>query len=73
VLVYYAIANASAWTLEPEKRRWPRAFAAIGFCGCLTLAFTLPLVAVASGAAILLLAALLHRVCAASRRLDASR
>ena len=26
VLTYYAIANASAWTLPPERRHWPRAF-----------------------------------------------
>ena len=24
VLAYYAIANAAAWTLPPEQRRWPR-------------------------------------------------
>jgi APA family basic amino acid/polyamine antiporter len=68
VLVYYSVANAAAWTLEPEKRRWPRSFAALGFCGCLMLAVTLPVAAVGAGAAILLLAAVVHRVCAGSRQ-----
>jgi APA family basic amino acid/polyamine antiporter len=53
VLVYYAIANAAAWTLEKEQRRWPRPFAAFGVLGCLTLAFTLPMMAVISGGAVL--------------------
>jgi basic amino acid/polyamine antiporter, APA family len=50
VLVYYAIANAAAWTLEPEQRRWPRPIAGLGFLGCLTLAAALPAVSVVSGA-----------------------
>jgi APA family basic amino acid/polyamine antiporter len=68
VLAYYAIANASAWTLPPEHRRWPRALAAIGHAGCVTLAFTLPLVAVGRGAAVLGIAGL---VWLARRQLDA--
>lgn len=38
VLLYYAIANASAWTLEPAHRRWPRALSGLGFVGCVVLA-----------------------------------
>jgi APA family basic amino acid/polyamine antiporter len=53
VLVYYAIANASAWTLPPELRRWPRPVAAGGVAGCLALAFTLPAASVAAGTAVL--------------------
>src|SRR4030095_10473337 len=53
VLGYYAIANASAWTLEPEERRWPRAWAAVGLIGCVTLAATLPVRSVATAAAVL--------------------
>lgn len=49
VLAYYAITNASAWTLPPQHRRWPRAFAALGFTGCALLAFTLPAASVATG------------------------
>ncbi len=53
VLVYYAVTNAAAWTLKPNERRWPRAMAALGLCGCLTLAFTLPLASVIGGAIVL--------------------
>jgi basic amino acid/polyamine antiporter, APA family len=42
VLVYYAIANASAITLRRDERRWPRAFAIAGLAGCALLAFSLP-------------------------------
>ncbi len=50
VLTYYAITNASALTLHPEQRRWPRSVAAIGLVGCLTLIVTLPADAVITGA-----------------------
>ncbi|GAB3151681.1 APC family permease [Microbispora hainanensis] len=53
VLVYYAIANAGAWTLGPDEGRPPRAVPAIGLAGCLVLAFALPLSSVVSGAAVL--------------------
>ncbi|MEU8059637.1 APC family permease [Microbispora bryophytorum] len=53
VLVYYALANASAWTLGPEEGRPPRAVPAVGLAGCLVLAFSLPLSSVVSGAAVL--------------------
>lgn len=49
VLTYYAITNASALTLQPEQRRWPRSVAAIGLAGCLTLIVTLPADAVITG------------------------
>jgi APA family basic amino acid/polyamine antiporter len=38
VITYYAIANASAWTLPPAQRRWPRSLAAVGVVGCAVLA-----------------------------------
>ena len=53
VLTYYAIANAAAWTLPPEQRRWPHLLAAAGFAGCVLLAVTLPGDSVVSGAAVL--------------------
>lgn len=46
VLLYYAIANAAAFTLG--RRLVP----AVGLIGCLTLAFTLPLSSVIAGAAV---------------------
>ncbi|MEU9049819.1 APC family permease [Streptomyces sp. NPDC048384] len=53
VLVYYAIANASAWTLTPDENRPPRIVPAVGLAGCLLLAFTLPAASVAWGVAVL--------------------
>jgi APA family basic amino acid/polyamine antiporter len=58
VLTYYAIANASAWTLPPEQRRWPRVLAVAGVVGCMTLAGTLPVASVVTGAAVLAVGAL---------------
>ncbi|MFE0327098.1 APC family permease [Streptomyces sp. NPDC058960] len=51
VLAYYGIANASAWTLSsaPASRVVP----AVGLLGCVTLAFALPGVSTAVGAAVL--------------------
>ncbi|MGB6763109.1 APC family permease [Mycobacterium sp.] len=48
VLVYYAIANASAWTLGG------RIVPTVGFIGCLVFAFALPLNSVLLGTAVLL-------------------
>lgn len=53
VLTYYAIANASAWTL-----RTGRVVSAIGLAGCVLLAGTLPLSSVVSGCAVLAVGAL---------------
>jgi APA family basic amino acid/polyamine antiporter len=50
VLLYYAIANASAWTQTGEHRRWPRWVQAAGLVGCLALAATLPIGSVVVGA-----------------------
>jgi APA family basic amino acid/polyamine antiporter len=60
VLTYYAVANASAWTLRPDERRWPRWLAAVGLLGCVVLALTLPAMSVIAGSAVLLLGALLY-------------
>ena len=53
VLAYYAIANASAWTLTPGEGRPARIIPVLGLAGCLALAFALPLSSVLSGAAVL--------------------
>ncbi|MFE6132563.1 APC family permease [Streptomyces sp. NPDC056437] len=53
VLVYYAVANASAWTLTPGEKRPPRIVPAVGLAGCLLLAFTLPAASVAWGTVVL--------------------
>jgi APA family basic amino acid/polyamine antiporter len=51
VLAYYAVANASAWTLSsaPVSRIVP----VVGLVGCVVVAFALPWVSVAVGAAVL--------------------
>ncbi|WP_072689538.1 APC family permease [Rhodococcus marinonascens] len=49
VLVYYAIANASAYTQPAEQRRWPRWFNIVGGVGCLVLVATLPPTSVLAG------------------------
>ncbi|MEV6483548.1 APC family permease [Streptomyces sp. NPDC051576] len=53
VLAYYAIANASAWTLSPAEGRPARIVPVIGLVGCLVLAFALPLDSVLAGAAVI--------------------
>jgi APA family basic amino acid/polyamine antiporter len=55
VLVYYAIANASAWTLPAAEGRPPRIVPALGLAGCLALAFALPLSSVIAGVGVLTL------------------
>ncbi|MEO5837466.1 MAG: APC family permease [Acidimicrobiales bacterium] len=66
VLTYYAIANAAAWTLPPEQRRWPRGLAGAGIVGCVTLACTLPARSALSGGCVLAAGAVIwtirHRV-----------
>ncbi|MFF5900643.1 APC family permease [Streptomyces argenteolus] len=60
VLAYYAVANASAWTLTPAEGRPARIIPVIGLAGCLALAFALPAAAVLTGAAVLLAGAALY-------------
>ncbi|WP_255218512.1 APC family permease [Nocardia carnea] len=62
VLVYYAIANASAWTLRPSEGRPRRLIPVIGVTGCLVLAFSLPAQAVVTGALVVALGALVYVV-----------
>lgn len=59
VLVYYAIANASAWTLPPRRGR-ERLIPALGLAGCLGLAVCLPLGSVLAGAAVLAAGAVVY-------------
>ncbi|MGV0771910.1 APC family permease [Mycobacterium syngnathidarum] len=61
VLLYYAIANVSAWTLEPENR-WRRVIPAVGLLGCLVLAFALPLTSVLAGLAVVAVGAAIYGV-----------
>jgi APA family basic amino acid/polyamine antiporter len=60
VLAYYAVANASAWTLSsaPAARVVP----AVGLLGCAVLAFALPGVSVAVGAGVLVVGVVAYGV-----------
>jgi APA family basic amino acid/polyamine antiporter len=60
VLLYYAIANASAWTLN--RTAAARVLPGAGLLGCLVLAFALPAGSVAVGAAVVLAGALVHGI-----------
>jgi basic amino acid/polyamine antiporter, APA family len=68
VLLYYAIANASAATLERHERRWPRWLAIAGMIGCLTLAANLSWQAFAAGAGLLVGATIAYRLRGRRRR-----
>lgn len=56
VLLYYAIANAAAFTQPAEQRRWPRFVNVLGLAGCLVLAVSLPLTSAVTCAVLLGLA-----------------
>ncbi|MEV0360799.1 APC family permease [Nocardia sp. NPDC050697] len=56
VLAYYAIANAAAWTLRPGL------VPALGLAGCAVLAVALPPAAIAAGAGVLALGALIYAI-----------
>jgi APA family basic amino acid/polyamine antiporter len=62
VLVYYAIANASALTLEPDGLRRAtlsrKLIPAFGLAGCVLLAVLLPIGSVLVGAGVVLIGAL---------------
>ncbi|WP_255457279.1 APC family permease [Mycobacterium sp. Marseille-P9652] len=53
VLIYYAVANASAFTLKADEGRPHWAIPVLGLIGCVVLAFAMPLSSVISGVAVL--------------------
>ncbi|MFI7012403.1 APC family permease [Streptomyces sp. NPDC050145] len=62
VLVYYAVANASALTLSPQEGRPARIVPVVGLLGCLVLAFALPVGSVIAGASVVAAGALVYGV-----------
>jgi APA family basic amino acid/polyamine antiporter len=60
VLVYYAIANAAAWTLSTDEGRPARMIPVLGLAGCVVLAFALPLTSVIVGTAVIVLGAVIY-------------
>jgi len=53
VLVYYAVANAAAYTQAPDYRRWPRSLNVAGLLACVALVVSLPVRAVILGTIVL--------------------
>ncbi|WP_406862502.1 amino acid permease [Streptomyces sp. HUAS MG47] len=64
VLLYYGIANASAWTLDVRARY----LAAVGLAGCAALAFSLPWTSVAAGSAVVAAGAVAYGVTGGRRQ-----
>ncbi|MFB7415885.1 APC family permease [Streptomyces sp. NPDC056121] len=69
VLAYYAVANASALTLDPAEGRPARIIPVLGLAGCLVLAFALPPSSAITGAAVLAVGAAAYGI----RRVHARR
>ena len=53
VLLYYFIANISAFTQATERRRYPKALQILGATGCLVLVVTLPVASIVIGVIVL--------------------
>jgi APA family basic amino acid/polyamine antiporter len=68
VLFYYLVANASAFTLSVEERRWPRPLSVVGAVGCVVLALALPAASVVGGSVLLLAGGLVFAVRSRGRR-----
>ncbi len=62
VLLYYCVANVSAFTQVPDQRRYPRWLQVLGAIGCVTLVITLPPLAIGVGVGVLLVGALYRAV-----------
>lgn len=67
VLLYYAVANASALTLRGDWR-WAATVPVVGLAGCLVLALSLPVASVLGGAAVVGIGLLGYGVTAHRRR-----
>lgn len=68
ILIYYAITNASAFTLPKEKRLWPRWLSAIGFLFCIILASSLPAQSLILGSVVILIGAIIYFIHCMSRK-----
>jgi basic amino acid/polyamine antiporter, APA family len=54
VLLYYLVANVSAWTQSAPDRRYPRALTIVGAVGCIALVATLPPTSIVAGVIVVL-------------------
>ncbi|WP_375383779.1 APC family permease [uncultured Microbacterium sp.] len=62
VLLYYLVANLSAFRQRGQARRYPRVLQVLGAIGCLVLAFSLPWQSVVAGAAVVALGVVIRAV-----------
>lgn len=62
VLIYYAVANASAWTLPGGRHPFRHAIPLVGLVGCCVLVASLPRQAVLGGLAVLAIGILIRLV-----------
>nr|WP_309224743.1 APC family permease [Mycolicibacterium sp. CBMA 234] len=62
VLVYYAVANASAWTLSPDEGRPPRLIPIVGMLGCGVVAFALPAASILAGLVVFAVGVAAYRI-----------
>lgn len=67
VLVYYGVANASAFTLTTAERRPPRWLPVVGVLGCAALAASLPATSALTALGVLVVGALAYLVTARTR------
>ncbi len=67
VLLYYAVTNMAAYTLEERERLYSRNLATLGLVGCLALAVTLPLASVGIGSVVMLGGVLIYLLAVAAR------
>lgn len=68
VLVYYLVANLSAWTQTAPHRRYPRGLQALGALLCVALVASLPLTSLLAGLAVLLAGVLYRAAVLRARR-----
>ena len=61
VLLYYLVANVSAYTQDTENRRYPKVLQIVGSIGCVVLIGTLPVSSIAIGTVVVLIG-ILYRV-----------
>lgn len=62
VLLYYLVANVSAFTQARDARRYPRALFVLGALGCVTLVATLPVASVIGGLVVIAIGVVLRLV-----------
>ncbi|MCZ4518232.1 APC family permease [Rhodococcus ruber] len=55
LLLYYLVANLSAYTQDTENRRYPKALQIVGSIGCIVLIATLPATSIAVGTVVVVL------------------